>query len=150
MSKESTKYMQMAIKEAEKSGSDIPVGAIIVKNNQIIASTYNLKEQNNDPTAHAEILAIQQACEKLGTYRLDDTSLYVTLEPCPMCASAILYSRISKVYFGAYDSLYGAFGSAIDMTEIIKYKSAVIGGIEEEKCSQLLKQFFEKLRNEKL
>jgi len=140
------KYMLNALEQAQKSGIDVPVGAVIVKDNEIIASACNQKEQTNDPTAHAEILVIREAAKKLGSWRLDNTIIYVTLEPCPMCASAILYSRIPVIYFGAYDSLYGAFGSAMNMTDFIKFKPQITGGIQEEKCSQILKDFFETQR----
>ncbi|MDD3014142.1 MAG: nucleoside deaminase [Candidatus Gastranaerophilales bacterium] len=136
------KYMQIAIEEAHKSSIDVPIGAIIVKNDKIIAKAFNQKEKENDATNHAEILVIREASKILGNWRLDNTVLYVTLEPCPMCAGAILYSRIPNIYFGAYDSLYGAFGSALDLRTYIKFKPDITGGIQEEKCSNLLKNYF--------
>ncbi len=139
-------YILIAIEEAKKANSDVPVGALIVKNNEIIVKSYNLKEEKNDPTGHAEIIAIREAANKLGSWRLDNTSLYVTLEPCPMCASAILYSRIPNVYFGAYDPLYGAFGSAVNMNDFIKFQPSIIGGIQEEKCREILQDFFRRQR----
>ena len=140
------KYMMIALEEAAKSSRDVPVGAIIVKDNKIIARACNKKELANDPTGHAEILVIREAANIIGNWRLDNTTIYVTLEPCPMCAAAILYSRIPNVIFGAYDPLYGAFGSSIDMTNLIKFKPHVIGGIQEVKCSAVLKEFFEAQR----
>jgi tRNA(adenine34) deaminase len=138
--------MLLAIEEAQKSQNDVPIGALIVKNDEIIAKAYNKKELENDPTSHAEILAIREASKILNNWRLEGTALYVTLEPCPMCAAAILYSRIPEIYFGAYDPLYGAFGSALDMSRFIKFKPSIIGGMQEEKCSNLLKNFFKKQR----
>lgn len=140
------KYMMIALEEAQKSGNDVPVGAVIVKDNKIIARACNKKELENDPTSHAEILAIREAANIIKNWRFDNTVLYVTLEPCPMCAAAILYSRIPHIYFGAYDPLYGAFGSALDMTGFIKFKPSIIGGICEDECSKILKDFFKKKR----
>jgi len=141
--------MQLALEEAQNSCEDIPVGAVIVKNDEIITKACNRKEKDNDATNHAEILVIKEASKILGTWRLDNTSLYVTLEPCPMCASAILYSRIPNIYFGAYDTLYGAFGSALDLREYIKFKPSITGGILEEKCSNILRSYFKALRHTK-
>jgi len=140
------KYIKMALEEAQNSGNDVPIGAIIVKDNEIIARASNNKEKNNDPTGHAEILVIKQASSILKNWRLIDTTIYITLEPCPMCASAILYSRIPNVVFGAYDTLYGAFGSVLNMQDYIKFKPKIIGGIMEEECGNLLKNFFEDKR----
>lgn len=138
--------MQIAIQEVEKSGDDVPVGAVLVCNDEIIAKAHNRKEQENDVTSHAEMIVIREASKKIQNWRLNNTVLYVTLEPCPMCAAAILYSRIPKIVFGAYDPLYGAFGTAVDMQELIKFRPEIVGGILEEECSQLLKKFFEKQR----
>ncbi len=123
------------------------MGAVLVNNdNEIIAKAHNKKEADNDPTAHAEILVIREAANKYNNWRLEDLTLYVTLEPCPMCAGAILYSRIPKVVFGAYDPLYGALGSVINMSEYIKFRPEVTGGVMEEECSRLIKEFFERKR----
>lgn len=140
------KYMQIALDEAVKSPVDVPVGAIIVYKDKIIAKACNRKEIDNDATSHAEILVIKQAANILKSWRLANTSIYITLEPCPMCAAAILYSRIPDIFFGAYDPLYGAFGSALEMANFIKFRSHIIGGIQEKKCRKLLKNFFEEQR----
>ena len=138
--------MKRAIDLAKKSKGEIPVGAIIVKDGEIIAETFNQKEILNDVTAHAEILAIREAEQKLSRWRLDDCEMYVTLEPCPMCAWAIINSRIKTVYFGAYDHNYGALGSAIDLRKFANSKLKVYGGIMEKECSEILDNFFETTR----
>ena len=139
--------MLKAIEIAKKSENDIPIGAIIVKNGEIIAQAHNQREKDNITTSHAEILAIQRANEKLKNWRLNNCEMYVTLEPCPMCASAIIQARISKVYFGAYDSLNGALSSKCDMRQIMNYNNIeVFGGIKEEDCTKLLKEYFSELR----
>ena len=136
------KFMKAALQEANNSDKDVPVGAVLVFNNEIIAKAHNCKELENDATSHAEIIVIKEASRKIKNWRLNNTVLYITLEPCPMCAAAILYSRIPKIVFGAYDSLYGAFGSAINMCDLIKFNPEIIGGILEEDCSRILKDFF--------
>lgn len=139
-------FMQEAINVAKNSGKDLPIGAILVKNGEIISKAHNEKELKKDVTAHAEILVIQTAQQILGTTILSDCELYVTLEPCPMCSWAILNSRISKVFFGAYDTIYGALGSAMDLRKFLNTKTEVIGGIKEEECSTLLKNYFKTIR----
>ena len=140
------KYMKEALEEAGKSGNDVPVGAVLVYNDEIITQAHNRKEIDNDATSHAEIILIKEASVKLQNRRLNNTVLYVTLEPCPMCAAAILYSRIPKIIFGAYDPLYGAFGSTINMCDLIKFNPEITGGILEKDCSNVLKNFFKKQR----
>ncbi|MBD3256772.1 MAG: tRNA-specific adenosine deaminase [Candidatus Lokiarchaeota archaeon] len=140
------KYLKIALEEAKKSGKDVPVGAVLVKNNEIIARAHNTKETDNDPAGHAEMIVIREAAGILNNWRLDNTILYVTLEPCPMCASAILYSRIPEIVFGATDQLYGAFGSVLNMADYINFQPRIVQGILEEHCSELLKTFFEKVR----
>jgi len=135
-------FMELAINEAQKSGNDIPVGAIIVENNRVIAKFHNQKEELNDISAHAEILAIKHAETEKRNWRLDNCIMYVTLEPCPMCATAIVNARIKEVYFGAYDLLYGALGSKLNIPSIFNSKIKVTGGINEEECSNLLKNFW--------
>ena len=138
--------MNRAIEEAIKTPiSEIPVGCIITCNNKIIASCHNRKEEYNDVTAHAEILAIKEAQSKLNRWRLDDCTMYVTLEPCPMCAWAILQSRIKNLYFGSYDIQYGGF-SVYRLQSKTNSSINIYGGIMEEECDKLLKEFFEKIR----
>ncbi|MBO7672606.1 nucleoside deaminase [bacterium] len=128
--------------------NEIPVGAIIVKDGEIIASAHNLKETLNDVTAHAEILAIREAERRLANWRLEGCELYVNLEPCPMCATAIINSRISAVYFGSYDTQFGALGSAMDMRKIYNSQLKVYGGIMENECDEILKRYFARMRGE--
>ena len=139
-------FMQEAIKKAKKSGKDIPVAAIIVKDGEIISKAINQREKRQNAIYHAEMLAIKRACRKLKNWRLNNCEMYVTLEPCPMCASAILQARISKIYFGAYDFLNGAFGSKSDMRNIMGYDAEIKGGIMEDECAKLLKDYFERMR----
>lgn len=139
-------FMQEAINIAKNSEKDLPIGAVLVKNGEIISKAHNEKELQKDVTAHAEMLVLQEAQEILGTTILSDCELYVTLEPCPMCSWAILNSRISKVFFGAYDTIYGALGSATDLRKFLNSKTEVIGGIKEEECSTLLKNYFKTIR----
>lgn len=139
-------FMKYAIKTAKTSGKDIPVGAVIVKDGEIISKAVNRREKKQITIYHAEMLAIKKACEKLKNWRLSDCEMYVTLEPCPMCASAILQARISKIYFGAYDFLNGAFGSKSDMRQIMGYDAIIQGGIMEDECAKLLKDYFEGMR----
>ena len=138
--------MKFAIQEALNSGLDIPVGAVIVQDSKIISSACNKKENQNDITAHAEIIAMKNAEKKLGRWRLNDCELYVTLEPCPMCAWAIIQSGIRAVYFGSYDVNYGALGSKIDLRELVGSKLKVYGGIMEQECDIIIKEYFKKMR----
>lgn len=134
------------INEALKSNLDIPVGCVIKKDGTIIASAHNMREEKQDITAHAEIVAIKQAQERLNTSRLNGCELYVTLEPCPMCTWAILQSGIDTVYFGSYNTQYGAMLSNTQLVELSHSKIKIYGGIEEEKCDKILSEFFEKIR----
>ena len=126
--------------------TEIPIGAIVVKDGEIIATASNLKETNSDVTGHAEILAIRQAEKVFGSWRLDGCSMYVNLEPGPMCAWAIIQSRISEVYFGSFDRNYGALGSVLDLRELHNSGLKVYGGIMEEECDKILEDYFNKLR----
>lgn len=138
--------MKRAIEFAKLAGGEIPVGAVIVKDGEIVAGAFNRKEEFNDVTAHAEILAIREAAQKLKRWRLDDCEMYVTLEPCPMCAWAIVNSRIKTVYFGSYDMNYGALGSKIDVRKLANSKLKVFGGIMELECGKILDGYFEVVR----
>ena len=146
-------FMKEALLEARKAYKklEIPVGAIIVKDGEIIARAHNVKEEKKDTTKHAEILAIQRASKKLETWRLNDCEMYVTLEPCPMCAGAIINSRIKKLYYGAKDEKTGAVGSVLNLLEDYKFNHIVEteSGLLEEECSNILKQFFKDLRNKR-
>ena len=146
------KYMMEAIAlavESEKEG-EVPVGAVIVKDGEIIARGRNRRETEKNALCHAEIEAINEACKTLGGWRLFGCDLYVTLEPCPMCAGAIINSRIKTVYFGAYDNKAGSFGSVADFNRIpYNHKPEIIEGVMEEECSKLLSDFFKKLRDKK-
>ena len=140
------KFMQIAIDEALKTKSDVPIGAVLVRNGEIIAKSHNTKELDNDVTSHAEILAIRQGEKFFDNWRLDGCELYVTLEPCPMCGWAILQSRIKNVYFGSYDTNYGAFFSKVDLRKFSTFTPNVYGGIMEKECDELLNSFFTDLR----
>ena len=146
-------FMREALKEAKKAYNklEIPVGAVIVKDGEIIARAHNIKEEKKDTTKHAEILAIQKASKKLETWRLNDCEMYVTLEPCPMCAGALIQSRIKKVYIGTMDEKTGACGSVLNLLEDFKFnhKVEVEKGILREECEKILKEFFIKLREYK-
>ena len=147
---EKEKFMKEALKEAKKAYGklEVPVGAIIVKEGKIISRAYNLKETKFDTTKHAEILAIQKASKKLKSWRLLDCEMYVTLEPCSMCAGAIINSRIKKIYIGTLDEKTGAAGSVFNLFEdyTFNHKVEVEKGIMKEECENLLKSFFKMLR----
>jgi tRNA(adenine34) deaminase len=139
--------MQQAIAIAHevKSSGDVPVGALIVNEaGEILSSGKNEREKDNDPTAHAEIVAIRKASEKLGSWRLDDLTLIVTLEPCVMCAGAILQSRLKRLVFGAFDQKAGAVGSSLDVIRDVRAlsKVEVVSGVLEDECAKLLTDFF--------
>ena len=144
------KFMKEALKEAKKAYDklEVPVGAVIVKDGKIISRAHNLKETKCDTTNHAEILAIQKASKKLKSWRLLDCEMYITLEPCSMCAGAIINSRIKKVYIGASDEKTGAVGSVLNLFEDYKFNHNVEfeKGILRQECEDILKDFFKKLR----
>ncbi len=143
-------YMNIALEEAKKAykKEEVPIGAIIVKDGKVIAKAHNMRERKKQACAHAEILAIQKACKKLKAWRLENCEMYVTLEPCPMCAGAILNARIKKLYIGAMEPKFGSVGSKINLLEDIVYnhKVEVEKGICEEESVKLLKDFFKMLR----
>jgi tRNA(adenine34) deaminase len=142
-------YMQKALEEAEKAAAqgEVPVGCVIVSSDTVIAAAHNLREKKQSALAHAEILAIDAACQKLGSWRLPECELYVTLEPCPMCMGAIINARIKRVVFGARDPKAGSLGSLVDLTKPpFNHKPEVRGGVCEEGCGQILRDFFAGLR----
>ena len=151
--KDKEKFMKEALKEAKKAYDklEVPVGAVIVKNGKVIARSHNLKETKKDTTKHAEILAIQKASKKLGAWRLLDCDMYVTLEPCSMCAGAIINARIKKLYIGTLDDKTGAAGSVLNLLEDYKFNHNVEleKGILEKECEKILKEFFKDLRKKK-
>lgn len=137
-------YMNIAVEEAKKAlgKGEIPVGAVIVKDNIVIAKAHNTREDIQNTLAHAEIIAIDQACKYLNNWRLDECDLYVTLEPCPMCCGAVLQSRIRNVYFGAYSRENGCMGTVVNLPKLLKNSSlTVYGGIMEDECTKLLTDF---------
>ena len=144
-------YMKEALKEAKKAKAklEVPIGAIIVKNDKIIARAHNLRESKKNAIAHAEILAIQKASKKLNSWRLIDCEMYVTLEPCSMCAGALINSRIKKVYIGASDEKTGAVGSVFNLLEdyTFNHKVEYEKGVLQDECEGILKEFFKELRS---
>jgi len=144
-------WMQQALMLAQQAEQqdEVPVGAVIVKDNQLIAEGWNQPIQNNDPSAHAELTAMRNAGQVLSNYRLTDTTLYVTLEPCSMCVGAMIHSRVKRLVFGAYDMRTGATGSAINLIgeSFHNHKVEVQGGVLENECREILQSFFKKRRN---
>jgi len=142
--------MALALKEAAKAAliEEVPVGAVIVKNGRVIAKAHNLREKRGDATAHAELLAIQKACKRLGGWRLEDAELFVTLEPCPMCAGAILQARVKRLIFGASDPKAGAVGSLLNLLQDSRFNHQVEvkGGVCANESSRMLKEFFARKR----
>ncbi len=147
------KFMKEALKEAKKAYNklEVPVGAVIVKDGQIIARAHNLKESKKDTTKHAEILAIQKASKKLDSWRLLDCEMYVTLEPCTMCTGAIIQARVGKLYIGTMDYKTGACGSVLNVLQDYPFNHKVEyeTGILKEDCESILQEFFKELRNKK-
>lgn len=147
------KYMKEALRQAEKAAAlgEAPIGAVIVRGGKIIARGYNTREGKKKATGHAEITAIERACKKLGGWRLPEASIYVTLEPCPMCSGAIIAARIDRLYFGAYDPKAGCCGSVCNLFEngLFNHTTEVSGGILEEESSHMLSEFFRKLRKKR-
>ncbi len=147
------KFMIMAYKQAEKAKEkdEVPIGAVIVKDGKVISKGYNLVENTNKATAHAEIIAIEKACKKLKSWRLDGAEIYVTLEPCAMCAGAIANARIKKVYFGAYERKSGCAESKYPVLTDngLNHSAEYEGGIMEEECASLIKKYFSEKRKAK-
>lgn len=146
-------WMRVAIEEAKKAEAlaEVPIGAIVVHQGQIIGRGHNLRETTQNATTHAEMIAIQEACRAIGSWRLEETQLYVTLEPCPMCSGAMILSRVKEVYFGAYDPKGGTAGTLMNLLEDERFnhQAEVEGGILEEECGELLSVFFRNLRAKK-
>lgn len=142
------KYMLLAIEQAKlaRCEDEVPVGAIIVRNGEVVSSAYNTREYGKNALYHAEIKAIDEACKKLGGWRLVGCTMYVTLEPCPMCAGAIVNSRIERVVYGAPDNKAGAFGTMLNLTDYPLYKPQIVGGVLKDTCSQMLTDFFKNKR----
>ena len=142
---EHRKFMSLALTEARAAAEkgEVPVGAVIVKNGEVIASAHNETEKKNNPLCHAEFMAVQKALENLGTKNLSDCTLYVTLEPCPMCMGALLHSRIGSIVFGAFDEKTGSVTTRADLTEMEYFrKPKITGGYMEDESRNLLKEFF--------
>lgn len=148
---EKEKFMDLAFSQAKiaEDQGEVPIGAIVVDpEGNVIGTGYNRRELDEDSTQHAEMMAIRQACAKLESWRLVGCSLFVTLEPCPMCAGAIINSRVKEVYYGAFDPKAGAAGSVVDLFKVEKFNHhpQVFGGLYQQKASQMLKDFFKKIR----
>ncbi|SMO93592.1 tRNA adenosine(34) deaminase TadA [Melghirimyces algeriensis] len=147
------RWMKEAMAEAEKAEriGEVPIGAVIIQNGEIVGRGYNLRETDGDPTAHAEMIAIRQAAQQLGDWRLTGCHLYVTLEPCPMCSGAIILARLDSVVYGAYDPKAGCAGTLMNLLQDTRFnhQPEVINGIMEEECAELLTDFFRKLRKRK-
>ena len=145
------KFMKKALSLAKKAFllDEVPVGAVIVKDGKVIASAFNKREITNDATAHAEILAIKKACKKLNDFRILDADIYVSLEPCVMCMGAILNSRISNLYFGAYISNGSISSFEICEKSVLNHKTNIVGGFLEEDCSKLISDYFKEKRKGK-
>ncbi|MGN0485676.1 MAG: nucleoside deaminase [Acutalibacteraceae bacterium] len=140
-----SEYMNEALRLAAQAAAEgeVPVGAVVVHEGEIIGRGYNHRQQLQNAMSHAEIEALDGACRKLGSWRLEKCSLYVTLEPCPMCAGAIVNARIAEVIFGAYDEKYGCFGSAVNFCDLpFDHRPGLIGGYMQKQCSQILSDFF--------
>ncbi|EEK75490.1 hypothetical protein bcere0007_110 [Bacillus mycoides] len=146
-------FMQLAIEEAKKAEAiqEVPIGAVIVLDGEVISVAHNLRETEQRSIAHAELLAIDEACKKLGTWRLEDATLYVTLEPCPMCAGGIVLSRIKRVIYGASDPKGGCAGTLMNLLtdERFNHQCEVVPGVLEEECGTLLTIFFRELRKKR-
>ena len=146
-------FMKLALKEAKKAEKkeEVPIGCVIVKDGEVISRGYNKTRTLGDPTAHAEMVAIRSAAKKLGGYKLEDCQMYVTLEPCSMCAGAIVHARIKKLFIGAMDKKAGACGSLSNIVQDsrLNHFVEIESGLLEEECSKILKDFFAQLRNKK-
>lgn len=148
--KKHDKFMRLAIAEAKKATNEgeVPVGAVVVENGKVISACYNKRETFSDPTAHAELLALKEAAQRKGDWRFDKCTIYVTLEPCPMCAGALLMARMGKIVFGAFDKMQGCCGSVylLPMDEKLSGQCDCVGGVMEHECKMLLTSFFQNKR----
>ncbi len=146
-------YMKLAIEEAKKAADidEVPIGAVLVINDEVIAKAHNLREAQQRSIAHAELLALDEACQRLDTWRLEDSTLYVTLEPCAMCSGAIVLSRVKRVVYGASDPKGGCAGTLMNLLQEQRFnhQAEVVSGVCEEECSELLSSFFRQLRKRK-
>lgn len=144
-------FMSLALEEALKAYDkrEVPIGAVIVRDNKVISVGHNLRECLKDATAHAELIAIKEACDALGGWRLTNTTLYATIEPCPMCAGAILQSRIQRVVIGSMDPKAGACGSIVNLLNMndFNHQVEITTGVLEEECADIMRRFFKELRN---
>lgn len=146
-------YMRLALKLAQEAydAGEVPVGCVIVKDGQVVGRGRNRREEKQSALSHAEMEAIAEACQTLGNWRLADTSLYVTLEPCPMCAGGIISARIPALYYGAKDADFGACGSILNLfEESFRHHPKIVGHILEDECAQLLQAFFSQVRKKDL
>ncbi|MDE6189213.1 MAG: tRNA adenosine(34) deaminase TadA [Clostridia bacterium] len=148
------KYMRMALKQARKAASEdeVPVGAVIVRNGEVVAKAFNRKEKKTCSNFHAEIVAIEKACKKIGDWRLNECDIFVTLEPCAMCAGALINARIGNIYFGAYDSKAGCCGTLYDLPADKRFNhrpKIIEGGILQEQCAGALSEYFQNKRKSK-
>ena len=143
-------FMEMALEEARQAAreGEIPVGAVLVREGQVLARNHNRREQDRDATAHAEVLVLREACRQLGRWRLSDTALYVTLEPCPMCAGAIWNARVGRLVYGAWDSAAGACCSQFNLPAhpSLNFRTQVTAGVLEEECRKILQDFLKARR----
>ena len=146
-------FMEEAIKEAEKAAAigEVPIGAVVVQNGVVVGRGHNLRETNQDPTAHAEIIAMRDAGSRLNSWRLEDCVLYVTMEPCPMCCGALINSRINTVVFGASEPKFGSAGSQLNLLQFpgFNHNVHIVGPVDQERCSGLMQQFFQQLREKR-
>lgn len=146
-------FLAEAIKEAEKAAAigEVPIGAVVVCENKIIGRGHNLRETTNDPTAHAEIIALREAGQRLGSWRLNNCRLYVTMEPCPMCCGALINSRIDTVIYGADEPKFGSAGSQLNLLQFpgFNHNVKIIGPVAQEECQGLMRDFFKNLRQKK-
>lgn len=150
--KDKRRYMRLALREAKKAAliNEVPVGAVIVKDGKVIARGHNIKEKKKNSMYHAEIVALEKACKKVGDWRLNECDIFVTLEPCPMCAGALINARIGNIFFGAYDERAGCCGTLYDLPRDSRFnhRPNVEGGILEEECAEVLVEYFKQKRRE--